>query len=92
MRPRNADDRRRPSAVGPAGTWGSLGAAATDAGAVEIARRLLADPDRTLRLVTLADGTAVSSRSSRPIFTSSCSEPGTWDARSCASSARSPAA
>ncbi|MGH8696956.1 MAG: xanthine dehydrogenase accessory protein XdhC [Burkholderiales bacterium] len=39
--------------------WGSLGTGATDAGAVAIARRLLAEADRTPRLVTLEDRTAV---------------------------------
>jgi xanthine dehydrogenase accessory factor len=45
--------------VGPNGTWGSLGAGATAARAIEIARRLLVEADRAPRLVTLEDGTAV---------------------------------
>ena len=45
--------------VGPNDTWGSLGAGATDARAAEIARRLLAEPDRAPRLVALDDGAAV---------------------------------
>jgi len=40
-------------------TWGSLGAGTADAQAAGIAHRLLVDPDRTPRLVTLEDGTAV---------------------------------
>jgi xanthine dehydrogenase accessory factor len=39
--------------------WGSLGAGATDARAVEIARRLLVETDRAPRVVALDDGTAV---------------------------------
>jgi xanthine dehydrogenase accessory factor len=40
-------------------TWGSLGDGTADGQAAEIAHRLLVDPDRTPRLVTLEDGTAV---------------------------------
>jgi xanthine dehydrogenase accessory factor len=39
--------------------WGSLGAGATDARAVEIARRLLGETERTPRLVVLEDGIPV---------------------------------
>jgi len=39
--------------------WGSLGAGATDARAVEIARRLLVETDRAPRVVALDDGAAV---------------------------------
>ncbi len=45
--------------VGPNETWGSVGAGATHAEAVEIARRLLVEADRAPRLVTLEGGTAV---------------------------------
>jgi len=46
--------------------WGSLGAGATDARAVEIARRLLVETDRTPALATLEDGTAVLFEPLRP--------------------------
>jgi xanthine dehydrogenase accessory factor len=45
--------------IGPNETWGSVGAGATHAEAVEIARRLLVEADRAPRLVTLEGGTAV---------------------------------
>jgi xanthine dehydrogenase accessory factor len=52
--------------VGPDRTWGTLGTAAADVRAVEVARRLLAEAERPSELVTLDGGPAVLFEPLRP--------------------------